>query len=285
MVRMQSRNCLFKHQRKVDYDSVVFDSAKLAFLLLAALFLRFQAKPDDSVAVVSGMDRELLADDLVTCTRLLVFRGVLDYSGHLSARIPGTDLVLIQSRDTSRAGLTVGDLLVVDLDGNVIEGDNPPPAETAIHTGVYRARPDVNMVCHGHPTASTSFSMVDAPLIPMRHFFFEYPTGVAIHPDPSHIRSREQGDAVAQTLGAAGACLLRSHGTVVVASTMKELLMDCLDLEENARTLLIASQIGPLLPLKPAEIDALRESYKRGGYRSGKIWDHYLYLGKKAGVL
>jgi ribulose-5-phosphate 4-epimerase/fuculose-1-phosphate aldolase len=227
-----------------------------------------------------------LREDLVTCTRLLVFSGVLDYSGHLSARIPGTDRVLIQPRDMSRAALAPEDLLVVDLHGEVIEGDVPPPAETAIHTGVYRARPDVGMVCHGHPTLSTSFSMVDAPLVPMRHFAYKHPDGLAVHPDPTHIRTSDQGDAVAKTLGDADACLLRSHGTVLVAKRFDVLFMDCLDLEENARTLLAAMQTGGrLLPLTREEITIVGESYDRGGHRPAKVWEHYIHLGKAANVL
>jgi ribulose-5-phosphate 4-epimerase/fuculose-1-phosphate aldolase len=227
-----------------------------------------------------------LREELVTCTRLLVFSGVLDYSGHLSARIPGTDHVLIQPRDMSRAALTPDDLLVVDLDGEVVVGDVPPPAETAIHTGVYRARPDVGMVCHGHPTLSTSFSMVDTPLVPMRHFAYKHPNGLRVHPDPTHIRSREQGDAVAKTLGDADACLLRSHGTVLVATRFDVLFMDCLDLEENAKTVLAATQAGgKLLPLTAEEVVIVGESYDRGGHRPGKVWEHYIHLGKAAGVL
>jgi ribulose-5-phosphate 4-epimerase/fuculose-1-phosphate aldolase len=227
-----------------------------------------------------------LREDLVTCTRLLVFSGVLDYSGHVSARIPGTDHVLIQPRDMSRAALTPDDLLVVDLDGEVVEGDVPPPAETAIHTGVYRARAEVGMVCHGHPTLSTSFSMVDTPLVPMRHFAYKHPNGLPVHPDPTHIRSREQGDAVAKTLGDADACLLRSHGTVLVAKRFDVLFMDCLDLEENAKTLLAAKQAGgKLLPLTAEEVVIVGESYDRGGHRPGKVWEHYIHLGKAAGVL
>jgi ribulose-5-phosphate 4-epimerase/fuculose-1-phosphate aldolase len=227
-----------------------------------------------------------LREDLVTCTRLLVFSGVLDYSGHVSARISGTDHVLIQPRDMSRAALTPDDLLVVDLDGEVVEGDVPPPAETAIHTGVYRARPNVGMVCHGHPTLSTSFSMVDTPLVPMRHFAYKHPNGLPVHPDPTHIRSREQGDAVAKTLGDADACLLRSHGTVLVARRFDVLFMDCLDLEENAKTLLAATQAGgKLLPLTAEEVVIVGESYDRGGHRPGKVWEHYVHLGKAAGVL
>lgn len=211
---------------------------------------------------------------------------MLDYSGHVSARIPGTDHALIQPRDTSRAALTPDDLLVVDLDGEVVEEDVPPPAETAIHTGVYRARPDVGMVCHGHPTLSTSFSMVDTPLVPMRHFAYKHPNGLPVHPDPTHIRNREQGDAVAETLGDADACLLRSHGTVLVARRFDVLLMDCLDLEENAKTLLAATQAGgKLLPLTAEEVVIVGESYDRGGHRPGTVWEHYVHLGKAAGVL
>lgn len=227
-----------------------------------------------------------LREDVVTCTRLLVFCDILDYSGHVSARIPGTDRVLIQPRDMSRSSLAPDDLVVVDVEGNVVQGDVPPPAETAIHTGVYRARADVSFVCHGHPTMSTAFTMTDRPLLPMRHFAFKFPEGLRVHPDPTHIRTREQGDAVAATLGEDGACLLRSHGTVVVGTRIDELFMDCLDLEENARTLLLATALGgALYPLTPEEIDRLGGSYGGLGHRPGKVWEHYSYKGRVAGIL
>lgn len=234
---------------------------------------------------MSAQDLDALRHDVVTCTRLLVYCGILDYSGHVSARVPGTDLFLIQPRDMSRAALSPRDLLTVDLDGEVHEGDSPPPSETAIHAGVYRARADANMICHGHPTLSTTFSMVDQPLRPMRHFAYKFPAGLPVHPDPTHIYSREQADAVARTLGDGGACLLRSHGTVVVADNFPVLFMDCLDIEENARTLLYASQLGNLNPLTPDEIDRIRESYGRSGHRPKKLWEHYLHKGRAAGIL
>lgn len=231
--------------------------------------------------------RELhdLRTELVTCTRLLVHCQILDYSGHLSARIPGTDTILIQPRDASRAALEPNDLLVVDLDGEVRLGNAPPPAETAIHTSVYRARPDVTFVCHGHPTLSTTFTMVDRPLLPMRHFAYKFPDGLAVHPDPTHIVTRDQGDALARTLGAAGACLLRSHGTLVVAESVQELFMDCLDIEENAKTLLYASQLGALLPLTADETTEIAASYRRSRHRPNKLWEHYIHKGTVAGAL
>ena len=222
-----------------------------------------------------------LRADLVTCSRLLVQQDILGYSGHLSARL-GVDELLIQPRDLSRAALKPDDLLVVDMEGRTVRGDGPPPVETAIHTGVYCARPDVRVICHGHPRASTTFSMVDAPFRPMRHFAFKFAAGLPVHSDPTHIRDREQGDAVANTLADGGACLLRSHGTVVVGDNLQDLFMDCVDIEENARTILDAARLGPLKPLTSDEVDRLRASYARGGHRAHKLWDHYLIMDRAA---
>jgi L-ribulose-5-phosphate 4-epimerase len=226
-----------------------------------------------------------LREQIITCTRLLVFTGILDYSGHVSARIPGEERMLIQARDASRASISADDLLVVDFQGRVVEGTGVPVVEWPIHAGAYRARADVAVVCHGHPTLSTSFSMVDRPLLAMRHFAYKYPDGLATHPDSTHIVTLEQGDALAKTLGAADTCLIRSHGTLLVARRMQELFMDCLDLEENARTMLIAAQLGTILPIGREEAAEIGASYGRTGHRPDKVWEHYLQKGRAAGVI
>jgi ribulose-5-phosphate 4-epimerase/fuculose-1-phosphate aldolase len=234
---------------------------------------------------MAGKTVDQLREEIATCTRLMVMAEVMDYSGHVSARIPGTDRILIQPRDTSRLALGATDLLVVDLDGKVLEGSLPTPMETALHTAVYRARPDARAVCHGHPTFSTLFSVVDRPLLAVRNFAYRFANAVPVHSDTTHIRSVEQGRAVAQTLGDRRVCLLRAHGTVVVSSSIHELFMDCLDFEDNARSLLYASALGPLRPLTSAEEVSLRQSYGRGESRAAKLWEHYLHKGRLAGVL
>jgi ribulose-5-phosphate 4-epimerase/fuculose-1-phosphate aldolase len=230
-------------------------------------------------------DAATLRERLVTCTRLLAQAGIVDYSGHLSARLPGTDRFLVQDRETSRLALGTDDLLEVAIDGSVLAGQGRPPAEWQIHAGVYRARPDVACVAHGHPEHSTVWSILAEPLLPVRHFAFEFPDGVPVHSDPTHIRETTQGDAVARTLGGGDACLLRSHGTVVVAQSLPELLMDCLDLEDNARTLLLARSAGTPVPLDADETAALRESYARNGFRATKVWDHHCHKARLAGIL
>ena len=235
--------------------------------------------------MTATIDQAQLRKDVATGTRLLVFADILDYSGHLSARID-EDHLLILPRDMSRAGVTAEGLVVVDMRGELVEGDVPPPAEVAIHTGVYRSRPDVQAVCHGHPTLSTSFTMTDQAMLPMRHFAFKHPNGIPVHPDVTHIYTDEQGDAVAATLGSEDACMLRSHGTVITGSSVQQVFMDCLDLEENCRTLLNARQAGgELKPLTEQEVEDLRASYGKTSHRQGKVWNHYVTMARQAGLL
>jgi L-ribulose-5-phosphate 4-epimerase len=111
--------------------------------------------------MVAPLSENTLRQQLADCTRMMVMAELLDYSGHVSARIPATDRILILPRDASRAAVTADDMLVVALDGKVLEGKGPAPTETAIHLGVYRVRPDVQAIGHGHPPMSTLFTMVD----------------------------------------------------------------------------------------------------------------------------
>ena len=225
-----------------------------------------------------------LREQLVVCTRMMVMAELLDYSGHISARIPGTDRVLIPGRDASRAGITVDDIVVVDLDGKTLEGKGPPPTETAIHTGVYRARPDIEVVGHGHPPMSTLFTMVDRPMTAIRNYGYRF-IGIPVHPDPTHIRTREQGDAVAHTLGRCSCCLLRGHGSVVATKSVPEVFLDSLEMEENARSTVHAAMLGPLKPITPEEVELLKVSFARNDYRVAKTWEHYQEKARLAGLL
>jgi ribulose-5-phosphate 4-epimerase/fuculose-1-phosphate aldolase len=234
------------------------------------------------------VSEEKLREQLVDCTRMMVMAELLDYSGHVSARLPGTDRFLIPARDASRAGIAADDILVVDLDGKVLDGNAPCPAETQIHAGVYRARDDVAAVGHGHPPMSTLFTVIDRPMIAVRNYGYRF-IGTPVHPDPTHIRTAEQGDAVARTLGQCSCCLLRGHGSVVTAKTVAEVFLDSLEMEENARSTVyaasLAATLGPLKPMTPQETELLKASFAKNDFRAAKVWDHYKEKAKIAGVL
>src|SRR5262245_43482284 len=93
--------------------------------------------------------------------------------GHASQRIPGTDHILIKPRhsETMRGpgDLTPERVLVVDLDGHVVSGDDGPVGERFIHTSIYRARPDVGGVVHTHQLYATAFGIAEREILPLIH--------------------------------------------------------------------------------------------------------------------
>ncbi|MDH5749219.1 MAG: class II aldolase/adducin family protein [Rhodospirillales bacterium] len=230
---------------------------------------------------------KILRRQVAACTRMLHAHGILGYSGHVSVRLPGTDRLLIQSFDRSRAELSPEDLLVVDLDGGVIEApkNTKPPSELVIHTAILKARPDVEAVLHCHPETATLFTLLeDQPLIPVKNHAIRWADGVPVHPDPGHISSPEQGRDLAATLGKGAACLLRAHGAVLVAESVPALLVDGVHFEENAEALSRTLMMGRAKPLSEDEIAAMRGSFNRERHVA-KLWIYYLGLAQGDGTL
>lgn len=228
-----------------------------------------------------------LRSEIAACTRIMNMDGLIDYSGHVSARLPDGSGLLIQSFDDSRAALAPKDLLVCDFDGNVLTGadDKKPPREIYIHTEIMRARPDVNAVGHFHPETATMFTLVeDRPLIPVKNHAARWIDGIPVHPDPGHINSVETGKALAGTLGACHAALIRAHGVVVTAESVPALLIDSVHFEENAKTLFHAAALGSVRGLSNDEMTAFVSRFNRQAHIE-KLWKYYLGRGVEAGKI
>lgn len=85
-------------------------------------------------------------------------RMVAATGGNISVRIPGTDHVLIKRTAISLGEVTAQDVLLVNLDGEVIEGYGTPSKEAGFHLGIYKIRQDVNAVVHCHPPYAVGFA-------------------------------------------------------------------------------------------------------------------------------
>jgi ribulose-5-phosphate 4-epimerase/fuculose-1-phosphate aldolase len=226
-----------------------------------------------------------LRRDLAAATRMLVDAGILGYSGHLSARVGDTGRLLIQPVDDVRAYLDPGRLLEVTLDGEVAAGDGKPPSELAIHTEIYRTRPDVAAIAHFHHDPTTVFTLVDGkPLVPVKNHAARWAGGVPVHPDPSHIATTQQGRALAQTLGTGQAALLRAHGEVVVAEDVHTLFADVIHFVENATALASAMALGQVRPLSMDECAAFSATFHRARH-ARKLWLYYTTVAASAGRL
>jgi len=220
--------------------------------------------------------RGLVAD----AGRILDELGLVDYLGHASARVPGTDRVVIKPKHSPRvrsmAALGPQDMVVVDLDGKLIEGDDRPPAEVFIHTEIYRARPDVGSVVHTHQPSATLAGVLGLPIEPTLHVPATFvPADPPLWPHPILVTTPELGRDLAATLGGERFCHLRGHGIASVAEDVRHATVGAAMLEQLAEVSLRAAQTG-LTPkvVTPEEIEILQGQLAGVEGR----WAYYLQL-------
>jgi L-fuculose-phosphate aldolase len=192
------------------------------------------------VAVVQS-----LREQLAWACRILAAEGYADLTlGHISARGPDGDVWI------KRKGVALDEVEPED----VVTLDDPDAVlhlETVLHTGVYRARPDVGAVVHGHPPYATALGATAADLSILTHDGILFADGVARFGDPDLIVDDDQGDSVARALGPRRAVLMENHGVLVVGGDVKWAVLTAVTLERAARLQSIASTLGELRPIAP----------------------------------
>lgn len=221
---------------------------------------------------------------IAACSRMLVDAGILNYSGHISARLPDSDTFLIQRVDDVRGLLEPERLLVATLEGHAKHGGRPP-GEVFIHSEIYRARPDVGAVGHFHHDPTTVFSVAsDLALVAVKNHASRWMSGVPIHFDSSQILTPQQGRQVVKTLGDHHALLLRGHGEVLVAENVPALFSDVIHFVENASTLALAAMLGKVSPLTDDELARFASSFKRD-HHATKLWKYYTATAAAKGLI
>lgn len=211
----------------------------------------------------------------------MAFAGIFDMHGHISLR--DGDVAYINERRASRISVTPAQVAVVKVaDGAVVSGE--PPAETPLHLGCYRARPEVRSVSHFHPLAATAFATVGMPLVTAFNAGAPFGKVVPVYDDPDLVRNDQQGTALAKDLGAHRAVLLRGHGVAVVADDVPSCVTLSLYLEENAKRLAFALTIGEPKPYTDDEIQRVAASLWQP-FVIEKTWIDAQERARRAGAL
>ena len=223
-----------------------------------------------------GMANEDLKEMLAMGTRILYEHGLVDAYGHLSYRLPNSDRFIINPR-RSPALLKPETVLTMTLEGEVMEGDDQPNSEWHIHASIYRARPDVQSVCHAHTDMSILFSMSPVGLRPI---FGNGSPGfgadpLPVYPYPRLIRDRERGDRLAKALGQSRAVLLRGHGCAVTGLNIVDTVIKVIELERNGRLLqqILAMSQGEPRYWTAEEIAEWSETAGEGGINQ-RHWEY-----------
>jgi ribulose-5-phosphate 4-epimerase/fuculose-1-phosphate aldolase len=239
-----------------------------------------------------------LAAAIAMSCRILGLTGcVREVTGHISARVTGTEEMLIRCRRPDDPGVaysTPGDVRQVRLDGTGLEaaGFSKPgvmgsfsiPGEFSIHSEIYRARPDVMAVAHGHPKFSLLCGILGIPLTPVLGAYDPAALDLLVSGVPTFERSTlittpALGVELAEVLAESDACLMRGHGIVAVGSDVYEATVRAIRLETMCEIAFLSHTTGRTPTTLPQEeIDEL-VGFVRGVSGSASLaramWDHY----------
>ena len=202
------------------------------------------------------MDRAVL-DDLAAASRILVDQGVFDAAGHVSMRHPEHPDRFLMSRSLAPQLVTAGDIMEFTLDCEPLDSlgslgaSRKPFIERFLHGGIYKKRPDVMAIAHGHSAAVIPFGLVNTPMRATYHNAAFLAAGVPVFDIRDRfgatdivISSAERGAALADALGDRNVLLLRAHGFVAVAPTIESAVFRAIFTEVSARVQLQAATLG-----------------------------------------
>jgi L-ribulose-5-phosphate 4-epimerase len=208
------------------------------------------------------MQLEAIRHDLVRLHAELPRNGlVLWTGGNVSARDPETGLVAIKPSGVRYEDLTAESMVVLDLDGRIVEGTHKPSSDTASHLYIYRHRPDLNGVVHTHSRYATAFAAVGRSI----------PVYLTAHADEfggpipcagfALIGGEQIGEQVVKSIGSSPAILLKNHGVFTVGPSAKAAVKAAVMVEDVAATVWMALQLGVPDELPPDVVAQLHERY------------------------
>lgn len=219
---------------------------------------------------------DALHEDVAAANRIIERMGLSHAFGHASARLPGTNTFLIPTRRSP--GLAqASELLTLDTEGRILEGEGEPNSEFWIHARIYAARADVGGVVHAHAPACVCLTQIGEPHRVVHNQGGIFSGGVPEYSRVGLIRSRELGELLAASLGAGNAVMMRGHGITTALADVRAATVAACYLEESASLQLrmLAAAGGDASRLRaftPEEADRLRDQVS--GNVARRAWEY-----------
>ena len=175
--------------------------------------------------------------NLAAAFRIIARRKMDDgIAGHVSCRVPGTtDQFWVNPLGLLFEEVTADELLVIDNEGRVIEGERPyNQAAFAIHAALHEERPEVVAICHTHPPKGTAFSSLGMPIkmVDQNACSFHEDHALVSEYDGT-VSTKEQARGIARGMAGKRVAVLQNHGLITLGQSIEQAVVDMLDLERT----------------------------------------------------
>jgi 3,4-dihydroxyphthalate decarboxylase len=236
---------------------------------------------------------DLLREKVALSCRILANEGLVEgMLGHVSARVPSEDEMLIRCRSDEDYGVLFtrdSDVRRVDFDGqgSDLEGRYEVPKELPIHGEILKARPDVGCVIHAHPPAALVCGISELELRPI-FGAFNIPAmrmaleGIPVFPRSVLVTRPDLAIEMMDTMGDKQVCIMKGHGITVIGRTVEEATVRALNLNALARVTLQVAQVGrEASDIPPEDIEELPDLGST--FNDHWLWRHHVKMLEKYG--
>jgi L-ribulose-5-phosphate 4-epimerase len=182
-------------------------------------------------------------------------------TGNLSARDPDSGLIVVKPSGVRYDELTPDMMVVLDIDGHQVEGAMRRSSDADTHVYLYRHRTDIGGVVHTHSTFATAFAAVGRSIPPVLTAICDEFGGVIPCGKYAKIGGLEIGEEIIRSIGKSRAILMQNHGVFTIGHSAEAALKSAVMVEDVARTLYYAYQLGNVPEIPPEEVDRAHRRY------------------------
>jgi len=181
--------------------------------------------------------------------------------GNISCRLPQRNLIAITPSGMDYNSLAPEDIVIMDLEGNCIDGCRKASTEQPLHRAIYSAREDINAIIHTHSIYATAMAAARKPIPGAVEDLVQIVGGDVRIARYSLPGTTELGQYVVEAMEGRNGVLLANHGAVGGAGNLKQALIICQIIEKSARITIAAQAVGGVVDLPQEDIDAMRQYF------------------------
>lgn len=209
-----------------------------------------------------NIEMQKLKQQIAATSKRLYDKGFTPgYSSNISIRFE--DKILVTPSGMSLHDVGEEDVVIIDFNGNIIEGNKKPTSESFMHIAIYQQRPDVNGIIHCHAPKSSAFAVAQIPLsapILAENVFTLGEIPVVEYALPS---SDKLAHRVADSLKNNEAVLMANHGVTIVGKDIEDAFYKADTLEYYAEVYLNTKILGRAKELDSSQVQEIIELKKK----------------------